>query len=402
MSGPRIPYRRRGGFLIFGQPLIGNAEIAEVVDSLRTAWPGTGPKVARFESDFAHYKGVTCESTTALNSGTAALHLSLLAAGIGAGDEVITTPLTFCATANAIIHSGATPILADIDPVTMNISPEEVERHVTDRTRAILPVHFAGRPCDMDALQDIAQRHSLVVIEDCAHAVEAEYHGRKAGTIGDFGCFSFYANKNLTTGEGGIAVARAPLAAGAIRTKALHGLSNDAWHRFSDTGYKQYDVIDLGFKYNMMDLQAAIGIHQLARIETFWRRRLEIWRQYQDAFETSPLLCPAEPAPNTRHAFHLYTLRIDPDKCAIDRDRFVVRMTEENIGVGIHYLSLPEHSYYQSAYGWRPERYPQAMKVGRETVSLPLSPRLGDKDVADVIAAVFRVLKHPESAGAPL
>ena len=376
----------RERFLTFGAPLIGEAEIDEVVDSLRSGWLGTGPKVARFERDFAAYKGV--EQAVAVNSCTAALHLSLLAAGLAPGDEVITTPLTFCATVNAILHAGATPVLADVDPVTFNLDPAAVAACITPRTRAVLPVHFAGRPCDMGALMALAEHHDLRVIEDCAHAIESRYDGRPVGTIGDFGCFSFYVTKNVVTGEGGMILTRRAEDAARLKTLALHGMSHDAWRRFSDSGYRHYQVVECGFKYNMMDLQAAIGLHQLARVEASWQRRRAIWARYQAAFADLPVIRPAEPDPQARHAHHLYTLLIDEGRCGRTRDSFLEYMTAQRIGVGVHYLSLPEHPYYQDRLGWRPEDTPEAMRIGRQTVSLPLSPALTDADVDDVIQAV--------------
>ena len=382
---------KRKKLLVFGAPTIEEDEIAEVVASLRSGWLGTGPKVARFEADFARYKGA--KHAVALNSCTAALHVSMLAAGVGPGDEVITTPLTFCATVNAIIHTGATPVLVDVDPATMNIDPAQVESSVTARTKAILPVHFAGRPCDMDALCGIAQRHQLTLIEDCAHAIETEYKGRAAGTFGDFGCFSFYVTKNITTGEGGMVLARREEDAARIKVLALHGMSKDAWKRFSDEGYKHYYVTEVGFKYNMMDIQAALGIHQLQRVGAWWEQRRRIWEHYDSAFADLPIAVPSPPEPNTRHAYHLYTILIDEDRAGISRDAFLDAMTEHNIGVGVHYLSVPEHPFYQQRYGWRPEDYPNAMRIGRQTVSLPLSPALTDDDVDDVVAAVRQILR---------
>ncbi|MCA9872694.1 MAG: DegT/DnrJ/EryC1/StrS family aminotransferase [Anaerolineales bacterium] len=382
----------RDTFLVFGAPQIGEAEIDELMDSMRSGWLGTGPKVAAFERDFARYKDLAENHVAAVNSCTAALHVSLIAAGIGPGDEVITTPMTFAATVNAIIHSGATPVLADVDPVTMNVDPAQVEARITARTRAILPVHMAGRPCDMDALMAIARRHNLMVIEDCAHAIETEYRGQKAGTFGNFGCFSFYVTKNVITGEGGMIVAQNEAHIARAKVLALHGMSKDAWRRYSDDGYKHYYVVECGFKYNMMDLQAAIGLHQLARIEENWRRRQAIWQMYQEAFAALPVTRPAEPEPQTRHAYHLYTLLIDEAACGISRDAFLDQMTAHKIGVGVHYLSIPEHPYYQERFGWRPEDYPQAMRIGRQTVSLPISPKLTAEDVADVITAVYQTV----------
>src|SRR6478672_5456623 len=383
--------RSKDLFLVFGAPAIQDAEIQEVVSTMKTGWLGTGPKVMSFQDEFNAYKG--SQYAIAVNSCTAALHLSILAAALQPGDEVITTPLTFCATVNAIIHAGAIPVLADIDPVTMNIEPAEIERRVTARTKAIVPVHFAGRSCDMDAIMAIAGRHNLKVIEDCAHAIETEYRGRKAGTFGDFGCFSFYATKNVTTGEGGMILTRNEDELARVRTLALHGMSKDAWKRFSDEGYKHYFVIESGFKYNMMDLQAAIGIHQLRRVDANWQRREVIWNRYNDAFADLPVTLPAAPEPNTRHAYHLYTLLIDDARAGISRDEFLEAMTANNIGVGVHYLSIPEHPVYQDKFGWRPEDYPHATRIGRQTVSLPLSAKLTDAEVTKVIQVVQATLK---------
>jgi len=383
----------RDTFLVFGAPLIEETEIAEVVASLRSGWLGTGPKVAQFERNFAKYLGV--DHTVAVNSCTAALHLSMVALGLGPGDEVITTALTFCATVNAIIHAGATPVLVDVDPVSMNMDPAELRTKVSARTRAIVPVHFAGRPCDMDDIMSIADQHRLAVVEDCAHAIETEYHGRKAGTFGTFGCFSFYVTKNVVTGEGGMVVARSDEEARRIKVLALHGMSHDAWKRFSEEGFKHYQVVECGFKSNMMDIQAALGLHQLARVDTQWLRRQTLWARYNAAFADLPVERPADPAPATRHAYHLYTLRVDPNRAGIERDAFLEAMTARRIGVGVHYLSVPEHPYYQHTYGWKPTDYPHAMRIGRETVSLPLSAKLTDADADDVVAAVRDVLGRP-------
>jgi dTDP-4-amino-4,6-dideoxygalactose transaminase len=386
------PIRPKDRFLIFGSPLIEEPEISDVVDCLRSGWLGTGPRVAKFEEEFRRYKGVG--HAVAVSSCTAALHLSILAAGIGPGDEVITTPLTFCATVNAILHAGATPILADVDFATMDIDPAEVRKKISPRTRAIVPVHFAGRPCDMDSLIDLADLHGLKIIEDCAHAVESEHKGRKSGTMGHFGCFSFYVTKNVVTGEGGMVLARNENDAARIKVLALHGMSKDAWKRFGDEAYRHYSVVECGFKYNMMDLQAAIGIHQLRRVEQTWNRRKEIWEEYDRAFSRLPVTLPASPEPGTRHGLHLYTLLIDERRTGISRDAFLREMGTQNIGVGVHYLSIPEHPYYRERFQWSPEQYPNAMRIGRQTVSIPLSAKLTDEDVQDVIRAVGRSLEH--------
>ena len=357
-----------------------------MLDSLRSGWIGTGPKVARLEEAFRDYKEVP--HSVAVNSCTAALHLSMVASGIGPGAEVITTALTFCATVNAIIHAGARPVIVDVDPFTMNIDARQVEERITSRTQAILPVHFAGRPCDMDPLLEIAARHNLVVVEDCAHAIETEYKGRKAGTMGDFGCFSFYVTKNVVTGEGGMVLTKSEGDAARIKSLALHGMTKDAWHRFKDAGYRHYEVVEAGFKFNMMDIQASMGVHQLGRVERNWARRKQIWDFYDREFRGLPLRSPQLPDPRTRHAYHLYTILVGEDRSGAVRDAFLDEMTRHNIGVGVHYLSLPEHSFYQREFGWLPEHYPNAMRIGRQTVSLPLSPKLTDRDVEDVVAAV--------------
>ncbi len=385
------PVRSKDKFLVFGSPLIGEEEIQEVVSAMRSGWLGTGPKVTQFEEDFKRYKGV--QYAQALNSCTAALHLSLLALGIGKGDEVITTPMTFCATVNAIIHSGATPVLADCDIKTMNIDPYQIEKKITRKTKAILPVHFAGRSCEMDTIMDIARRHKLFVVEDCAHAIETEYKGKKSGTFGDIGCFSFYVTKNIVTGEGGMVITDNEEFANKIKVLGLHGMSKDAWKRFSDEGYKHYKVVECGFKYNMMDLQAAIGIHQLKKIDQYWKRREEIWNIYNDIFSDLPIQLPASSELNTRHAYHLYTILIDEKISRIERDQFLEAMTQENIGLGVHYLSIPEQPYYQSKFGWKVKDYPNAQRIGETTVSLPISPKLIQHDVDDVINSVKKILK---------
>ncbi len=380
----------RKDFLVFGQPLLEQEELEEVLDTVKSAWLGTGPKVHLFEKQFADYKGV--EHTAATNSCTAALHLACLGHELGDGDEVITTPTTFCATVNAIIHSGARPVLADIDPTTLNIDVKEIEKKITSKTKALLVVHFAGRPCDMEAIVDLARSRKLKVIEDCAHAIETEYRGQKVGTIGDMGCFSFYATKNITTGEGGMIVCRDKSALLRIKTLALHGLSCDAWSRFSDSGYRHYFVEEAGFKYNMMDLQAAIGIHQLRKIDEYWQRRQKIWNRYMEAFADLPIGLPPLIEKDTRHAYHLFTIRINPDNAGMSRDDFLEAMTERNIGVGVHYMSIPEHPYYQRAFSWKAEDFPEACAFGRETVSLPISPKLNEQDTEDVIDAVRSII----------
>jgi dTDP-4-amino-4,6-dideoxygalactose transaminase len=388
MSDSKLP------FIVFGAPALEKAEIDEVAGVLARGWLGTGPLVARFERDFAAYKGVAPERVVALSSCTAALHLALVAAGVKPGDEVITTPLTFVATANAILHAGGTPVLADIDPATMNIDPREVERAITARTKAVIPVHFGGRACEMEPILALARRRNLKVIEDCAHAIESTYRGRPTGTLGDFGCFSFYVTKNVTAGEGGMVIAPDAETGRRLRRLSLHGMSADAWKRFgaSDSN-PHYDVVECGFKCNMMDLQAAIGIHQLERVEENWRARDRLWREYSEAFAGLPIDLPAPAEAGSRHGRHLFAIGVRAGRAGMERDAVLRGLRERGIGAGVHYRALPEHSFYREALGWTPERWPHAMAKGRETVSLPLGPHLTAEQVARVIAAVRDLLK---------
>jgi len=382
----------RDSFLVFAQPLIEQAEMDEVLDSMRKAWLGTGPKVHQFERDFAAYIGLP--HAAALNSCTAALHLGCLALDLRPGDEVITTAMTFCASVNAIIHAGGTPVIVDIDPHTLNIDPAAIEAAVTPRTRAIMPVHFGGRACEMDAIMSIASHHGLRVIEDCAHSIETMYKGRHTGTFGDLGCYSFYATKNIVTGEGGMALSNNEAMINRIRIMGLHGMSADAWARFSDAGYKHYQVVDHGFKYNMTDMQAALGIHQLPRVERYWQRREAIWNRYMEALAPLPVGLPAPVRDDEVHAYHLFTIRVNEQETGIARDAMLSALNAARIGCGVHYLSIPEHPYYQERYGWRPEATPEATRYGRETISLPISPKLTDSDIDDVIEAVTTIVRE--------
>ena len=378
----------RQDFLVFGRPAIEEAEIAEVVATLRSGWIGTGPRVARFEEMFREYIGA--RHAVALNSCTAALHLSMVAAGVGPGDEVITTPLTFCATANAIVHTGAKPVFADVDRSTGNIDPAAVERAITPRTRALVPVHYAGRPCRMDRIEAIARRHRLVLIEDAAHAIEAAVGGRKVGTIGDLTCFSFYVTKNVVTAEGGMVTTDDAELAARIKINGLHGMSQDAWKRFSDSGYRHYEVTAPGFKYNMTDLQAALGLHQLPRVAAGAARRREIWERYDEALAGLPVVRPAPVEGDTIHARHLYTILVD-DRLGKSRDRVLDELIALRIGTGVHYTALHLHRYYRERWGYQRGDFPSAEHIGDRTLSLPLSPTLTDADVGDVIAAVRAV-----------
>lgn len=387
-KAPDKPVRSKDNFLVFGAPTITEAEIGEVIATLESGWIGTGPRTSLFESHVADYKGG--RHAVAVSSCTAALHLSLVAAGIGEGDEVITTPITFCATVNAIIHSGATPVLADIDPKTMNIDPGHILAMITERTRAIIPVHLAGLPCAMDEILAVASANDLLIIEDCAHAIETEYSGKAAGRLGDYGCLSFYATKNITTGEGGLILTQDSQAERVLRTLAQHGLDNDSRSRFESDVFRHYDVVAAGFKYNMTDIQAAIGIHQLARVEKNWQTRKSIWSFYQSELKDSGLQLPTEARNEDRHGYHLYTILVDEQRCGISRDALIDRLVVEGIGTGVHYRSVGEYSFYQQKFGWRPEECPEAMRVGRQTLSLPMTAGMSQCDAEDVVTAVLR------------
>jgi len=390
LAGGR-PIRQSERYLTFGRPQILEEDVEAVARTLRSGWIGTGPQTTRFEAAFAEYVGAGYG--VALSSCTTALRLSMLALGVGPGDEVITTALTFCATVNSIIHSGARPVLADCLPGTMNLDPADVVRKLTPRTRGILPVHFAGRLCNMEALVSVAKTHGLVLVEDCAHAIETTGHdGRHAGTYGDLGAFSFYATKNVTTAEGGMMVTSDKAIADRLRILALHGMSKDAWKRYSDSGYRHYDIVELGYKGNMTDIQASLGLGQLARVERNLLTREEIWRRYDDALLDLPIELPAPVERGTRHARHLYTILI-PERSGPDRDLVLAALHAEGIGAGVHYQPISGYSYYQNTLGVKLGDFPNAESIGRRTLSLPLSAGMTGDDVEDVVAALRRILE---------
>ncbi len=378
-------------YIVFGSPMVEEEEIEEVVKTLRSGWLGTGPKVARFEEMMKELTGA--KYAMAVNSCTAALHLSLIAAGIGKGDEVITTPLTFCATANSIIHSGAKPVFVDVNLETMNIDETKIERAITEKTKAIMPVHLAGRPVEMDKIMKIAKKHGLIVIEDAAHAIGSEYKGRKIGDIADLTCFSFYVTKNIMTGEGGMVLTNNKEYADKIKILALHGMSKDAWKRFSDDGYKHYEVIYPGFKYNMMDIQASLGIHQLKRIDKYDKQRKLIWDFYDKNLKDLDIRCPSYKGKDIKHVMHLYTILVDQEKSGISRDKFMQEMHLRGVGTGVHYNPVHLHSYYRGAYGYKIGDYPNAEYIGARTVSLPLSAKLTLDDAKRVVKTVKDILK---------
>lgn len=382
----------REQYLVFGSPQLLEPEIDGVVAAMRSSWIGTGPKVKEFEKAFADYIGTP--HAIAVNSCTAALHLALVAMGIGPGDEVIVPAMTFASTANVVIHAGGTPVFADVDRATMCLDPGDAARKITPKTRALLPVHFAGRACDLDAMIQLAASHGLRVIEDSAHAIETLVRDRHAGTVGDFGAFSFYATKNVVTGEGGMLTTANNEWADRVRRLALHGLSADAWKRFSDAGFKHYEVMEPGFKYNMMDLQAAIGLPQLARVEANLVHRENIWARYDRAFADLPAFVPAPAAANTRHARHLYTLLLDLDRLRATRDEVQQALHKQRIGTGIHYKALHLHQYYRERFGARTGTLEHAEWISDRTISLPLGPKLTEGDIEDVIFCVRNTLLH--------
>jgi dTDP-4-amino-4,6-dideoxygalactose transaminase len=380
----------RENFLIFGSPAIGEEEIAEVVASLRSGWIGTGPKVHRFEQMLSEYVGV--EYCRCLSSCTAALILSMQVLGIGPGDEVLVPSMTFIASANAVEHAGATPVLVDSEPETGLIDLDAAQAAITPRTRAIMPVHFAGRPLDMDRLNAFRDRHGLLVIEDAAHALGARWRKKPIGAFGNVAAYSFYVTKNVTTIEGGAIATDDGAFAEEVERLALHGLSLGAWQRFSDAGFKHYEVVRPGFKYNMTDIQAALGIHQLPRLDGWIDQRAELWARYNELLAEVPVQTPAPAAPEARHARHLYQVLVDPD-APLTRDELVDGLTQHKIGTGVHYRGVHLHPYYRETYGLAPEQFPVASDISERTLSLPLSPVISEGDQDDVVGAMRALLR---------
>jgi dTDP-4-amino-4,6-dideoxygalactose transaminase len=381
------PWRDRP--LIFGAPTIGAAEREEVLACLDSGWLGTGPRVAELERRLGAY--LDAPTAVAVSSCSAALHLALTVLDLPAGSEVITSSMTFCATANAIVHAGCVPVFADCDPRTFNVDVADVRRKITARTRAILPVHFAGRPCDVAALGSLAREHGLALVEDAAHALEATDDGRHCGTFGDFGCFSFYVTKSVTTADGGLLVARDPRLAERLRQLTLHGLTADAWRRAGDDAFEHYDVVEPGFKYNLTDFAAALGLHQLAGVEERWQRRLALWKRYEQELADLPLRLPAPPPDGTRHALHLFTCLVDDSRTSVARDEVLARLRALRIGVGVHYRAVHLHPWYRRHHGERTGTLPGAECVSARTFSLPLSAGMSDSDAADVVRAMHLV-----------
>jgi dTDP-4-amino-4,6-dideoxygalactose transaminase len=381
-----------GPFLPFHIPDIGDEEIRSVVETLRSGWLTTGPKVQKFEEDFATYVG--SNHALAVNSGTAALHLALDAVGIKEGDEVIVPTMTFTATAEVVLYFKATPVLIDCEPDTLNIDPRKVESKISSKTRAIIPVHFGGQPCAMEPILEIAHRHNLRVIEDAAHALPARYGDKTVGTIGDITCFSFYVTKTIATGEGGMATTNNPEWADRMRMMSLHGISKDAWKRYSSEGSWYYEVLSPGYKYNMTDIAAAIGIEQLKKCDKFFQLRRDIAAAYDEGFAELPEIRTPVCHPDLQHAWHLYVIQLDPERLRINRNQFIETLKQESIGTSVHFIPLHLHPYYQKTFGYTPADFPDASAVFQRTVSLPIFPMMSESDTRHVIRIVRNIVKQ--------
>lgn len=379
-------------FLPFVKPTLSEEAIAEVVDCLRSGWITTGPRVAQFEKDLSQYHGG--RKALCVSSATAGLQLALEAIGLEKGDEVITTPLTFVATLNAIVQAGGKPVLVDIDPKTLNMDFNRLEQAITSRTKVIMPVHFAGLPVDLDGLYAIADIHNLRVVEDCAHAIGAEYDNSRIGSFGDIQVMSFHPNKNITTGEGGAIITEDENIVQTIEKLRFHGIDRSAFNRFAKSGSQQYDVDMPGYKYNMMDMQAALGLHQLPALNGFIKQRTALVNNYKEQLKTlSSLSLPASPSYPHKHAWHLFTVLIGENTGGLDRDGFMQAMKDHNIGTGLHYQSVHVFKWYKEHMDWRPEDFPHALDVGNRICSLPLFPTLTKDDQQRVIDTMHDVLR---------
>lgn len=382
------PVRKR--FLIFGRPRLFGEELKEMSDTLRSGWIGTGPKAFEFEKRFAKFAHT--KHAIALNSATAGLHLALDVFGVSRGDEVITTPLTFVSTANVIVHRGAKPVFADVDPDTWSIDPKQIAKKVTGKTKAIIPVDLHGRPCDMRAIMKIARAKKIRVVEDAAHATEAWIGKRKIGEIADVTAFSFYATKNLTTGEGGMLTTNKTRLAEEARVKSLHGISKDAWKRYSSAGFSPYEAIYAGYKYNMPDLMASLGLHQLKRLKPNLVIRRKYWRAFNRGLKDIPgITLPPNQQPKTIHAMHLYAILVDTDRSKISRNKFIDALKAEGIGAGVHFDALHLHKFYRETFKFKRGDFPYSEYIGDRTISLPFYPHMTDKDINDTIEAVSKI-----------
>jgi len=381
----------RQHFLPFALPDLDASELAGIKEALESGWVTTGPKVRRFEAAFA--AAVGAKHAVAVNSCTAAMHLALESIGLRHGDEVITSPYTFAATAEVVRYFDARPVLVDVDQRSLTMRPDLLEAAIGERTRAIIPIHIAGLPAEMDAILTVAHRHNLPLIEDAAHAFPTRYKGRMVGSLSDFTCFSFYATKTITTGEGGMLCTDDNERAERCRIMALHGISKDAWKRYTAEGSWYYEIVAPGFKYNMTDIAAAMGLAQLAKAERMWARRRAIARRYDEAFARLPEVETPYDRADCQHAWHLYMLRLNLDRLAIDRARFIEELKRRNIGASVHFIPLHVHPYYRQTYGYQPEDFPVAYHEYLREVSLPIYSKMSDQDVADVVAAVSDIVQ---------
>jgi dTDP-4-amino-4,6-dideoxygalactose transaminase len=386
---PQIEMQREK-FLPFAQPDLDGSELEEIRESLLSGWVTTGPKTKQFEREFA--KVVGARHAIAVNSCTGAMHLALEAIGLKEGDQVITTPYTFAATAEVIHYLGARPVFVDVEPQTLNLDIRAIERAITKRTKAILPVHIGGLPADISTISAIAQNHHLRVIEDAAHAFPAKCHGAMIGALSDFTCFSFYATKTITTGEGGMICTDSDAWAERCRCMSIHGLSKDAWNRYTCEGSWYYEIHAPGFKYNMTDIAAAMGVAQLRRAQSMLARRVDIARRYNNAFELMPELQRATDQPDCQHAWHLYMLRLNLNRLKLNRAQFVEELKKRNIGASVHFIPLHVHPYYRETYGYKAEDFPVAYREYMREVSLPIYSKMSDQDVEDVIGAVTDIV----------
>ena len=378
--------------LPFHRSDIGEEEVSEVLEVLRSGWLTTGPKVREFEREFAAMVGA--EHAVAVNSCTAALHLALEAAGVSEGDEVLVPTMTFAATAEVVTYFKARPVLIDCTQDTLNLNTDRIQQAITDKTRAIIPVHFAGHPCDLRPIHAIAQAHDLHVIEDAAHALPARYHGKMIGGISDATCFSFYATKNITTGEGGMITTNNAEQAARMRMMSLHGLSRDAWNRYSAQGSWYYEILSPGFKYNLTDIAAALGLAQLKKCERFWKGRERYAALYNEGFQDLPeIICPPT-ASHVQHAWHLYVIQLNLDCLRIGRDEFIRQLQQAGVGCSVHFIPLHLHPYHRDRSGYRPEDFPIASRVFQRIVSLPLYSKMTEDEVNRVIETVRDLVKR--------
>jgi dTDP-4-amino-4,6-dideoxygalactose transaminase/nucleoside-diphosphate-sugar epimerase len=385
-------------FVPFSLPLLGKEEEKEVIAVLRSGWLTTGPRTQRFEGLAREYLG--CSQAVAVNSCTGALHLTLAALGIGSGDEVITSPITWPSTANVIVHLGARPVFVDVERDTLNMDPDLIEEKITDKTKAIVPVHMAGRPCDMDRIGEIAERHGLAVVEDAAHAIGSAYKGRKIGTIGRATCFSFYPIKNITTIEGGLVATDDEELAENVRILSLHGITKDAWKRYTASGTQHWEVVAPGYKYNMSDVQAALGIHQLPKLEGFIQKRAAMADFYSQGLkELGDVVTLPCDQPDIRHAWHLYIVTLNTDGLSVDRDAFINGLKAENVGTGIHFRSLHTQGYYRETYRYKSEDFPNAAYLTDRIFSLPLYPKMDGEEISGVLRAMVKLLKYYSKGG---